>query len=100
MKTNRFRLLFLGILFGMIGFNACKKIQNYYAINKNNCTRCRECVPTCAYGAISVDSTYYITDNEDAFEYEYSIVIDEKKCVGCGECFKACDYNAISSKIF
>jgi len=53
-------------------------------INKETCTGCGACVPSCPVEAISMESD--------------KAVIDHDKCIECGACIGECSVSAISQE--
>lgn len=97
MNSKLIKISFFSLLGLMILVNSCEQLQRIYSIDNNKCIRCSACIPTCGYGAISVDTISYMTT--DSIYYTNTFTIDPKKCVGCGECRKKCPVDAISSNL-
>ncbi len=55
-------------------------------VDEDVCTGCEECVPSCHFEAISMDTV------------KNKAVIDETRCTGCGVCVGICEYGAKSMK--
>lgn len=97
MNPKLIKISFFSLLGIMILVNGCEQLQRIYSINNEKCIRCSACIPTCGYGAISIDTIPYMT--ADSLYYINTFTIDPKKCVGCGECRKKCPVDAITSSL-
>ena len=67
------------------GSRANKSPEGYYLCDYG-CTGCGNCIDTCRFGAIFLNS-YGVAE------------VDESKCIGCGACYLACPQRVIHLRV-